>query len=148
MKKRKNTNNNYPFDNFPAKFLIYEDTEGNEIFHEKTFIGTGLGGESHRLKNYAVISTKTNQPFTKEQKRIIRDVFTKVCQEHDSKMEELTSCKTYALIKLLVSIEVAIGKILDQGLIDCNKKEDFLRFHYFVTNIKKPSKKEIKEYLE
>lgn len=137
-----------PFDDFPDKFFVQEDKDENNIFHEKTFIGTELGGEGHRLRNYVIISTKGDNPFATNEKQIITDTFAKICQKYDSQIETIEFFETYALIKLLVSIDVAIGEVIDKGIIACNKKGDFLRFHYYVTNVKRPTEKEMKEYLQ
>lgn len=146
MKKRKDTNK-YPFDDFPDKFIVYNNEETDEIFEGKTFIGTELGGEGHRLRNYAIISTRFNKPFTKEQKQIIKYIFNKIFQDNDSQVDQIIFGEDYALIELLVSIEVAVGKVLDKSIIECNKETKFLRFHYYLTNVKYPSRKTIKEYL-
>ena len=141
----KKNNQQSPFDNFPDKFFVQDD---NSIFHEKTFIGTELGGEGHRLRNYVVISTKDDTSLSADQKQIINDRFVTICQKYDSQIETIEFFDTYALIKLLVSMDIAIGDVIDEGIITCNKKEDFLRFHYYVTNVKRPTKKDIQEYLQ
>ncbi len=135
------------FDDFPNKFFVQEDKDENDIFHEKTFIGTELGGDGHRLRNYVVISTKSNESFSTNQKQIINDTFAKICQKYDSQIETIKCYKTYALIQLLVSMDIAIGEVIDKGIIACNKKGDFLRFHYYVTNVKRPTVKDMQEYL-
>ena len=55
--------------------------------------------------------------------------------------------KTYALIKIRVSVEVALQEVVDEGMISCNAAEEFLRFHFYCTNVQKPTKKVIKDYL-
>lgn len=133
---------------FPDKFFIHEDTQENDLFHEKAFIGTGLGGEEHGLRYFVVISTENSLLFTREKRKIVINNFSDICQKFDAKMEEIIFNKNYVVIKILVSMDVAVGDVIEKTINLCNKREKFLRFHYFVTNVKKPSKLEIKRYLE
>lgn len=107
-----------------------------------------MGGEGNRLRNYVVISTKRNQAFSTSEKQIVKNIFDAVSQKLDSQIEKITFNKTFALIKMLVSVNVAIGEVIDKGIIACNKKKQILRFHYFAINTKRPSKKDIEEYLQ
>lgn len=129
------------------KAIVYRDNAGNGVFSDETFIATGLGGEGHRLRNYVVISTLNNNLLTKQQKDIIRKQFTKVSNKFDSKIGEISFSKTYALIKILVSVEVALQEVIDEGMNSCNAVEKFLRFHFYATNVQKPTNKIIKDYL-
>lgn len=47
--------------------VVYKDNTGSGIFSDEAYITTELGGEGHRLRNYVVISTLNNSPFTKQQ---------------------------------------------------------------------------------
>lgn len=127
--------------------IVYKDNEGGSIFSDETFIATGLGGEGHKLRNYIAISTLNNSIFTKQQKDIIRKQFNKVCKKYDSKIEEIEFSKTYALIKLLVSVEVTLQDVIDEGINSCNAIEKFLRSHFYATNVQKPTKKIVDNYL-
>lgn len=128
--------------------IVYKDNAGNDIFSDETYITTGLGGEGHRLRNYVVISTLNNSTFTKQQKEIIRKQFNKVSKKYDSEIEEISFSKTYALIKILVSVEVALQKVIDECINSCNDVEEFLRFHFYCTNVQKPTIVEVKDYLD
>ena len=128
--------------------IVYKDNAGSDIFSDETYITAGLGGEGHRLHNYVVINTLNNSTFTKQQKDIIRKQFNKVSKKYDSKIEEINFSKTYALIKILVSVEVALQEVIDEGINFCNDVEEFLRFHFYCTNVQKPTKKVIEDYLD
>lgn len=128
--------------------IVYKDNAGGGIFSDETYITTELGGKDHRLRNYVVISTLNSNLFTKQQKDIIKEQFNRVSQKYDSKIEEIRFSKNYALIKMLVSIEVALQEVVDEGMISCNTVEKFLHFHFYTTNVQKPTKKLIKDYLD
>lgn len=66
--------------------IVYKDNAGGGIFSDETYITTELGSEVHRLRNYVVISTLNNTPFTKRQKDIVREQFNRVSQKHDSRL--------------------------------------------------------------
>lgn len=127
--------------------IVYKDNAGGGVFSDETYVATGLGGESHRLRNYVVITTLNNIPFTDRQKDIVTEEFHKVSKKHDSKIEEIKFSKNYALIKILVSVEAALQDVIDEGMNSCNAVEKFLRFHFYATNVQKPTKKVIKDYL-
>jgi hypothetical protein len=44
-------------------------------------------------------------------------------------------------------MDIAVGDVIEEGIKECNKMDEFLYFHYYVTNIKKPTKEEISKYL-
>ena len=45
-------------------------------------------------------------------------------------------------------MDVAVGNIIEEGIEECNKVGNFIYFHYYVTNVSKPTKEEIIEYLK
>lgn len=128
--------------------IVYKDNAGGGVFSDRTYITTGLGGEGHRLRNYVVITTLNNTPFTDRQKDIVTEEFNKVSKKHGSKIEEIKFSKNYALIKILVSVEAALQDVIDEGMNSCDAVEKFLRFHFYATNVQKPAKKIIKDYLD
>lgn len=127
--------------------IVYQDNAGNGVFSDETYITTELGGEGHRLRYYAVISALNGRPLTNQQKKIIKEQFNIVSKSHDSKIEKIEFSKNYALIKLLVSIDVALQDVIDDGMNSCNAVEKFLRFHFYCTNVRKPTKQVIADYL-
>ncbi len=44
-------------------------------------------------------------------------------------------------------MDVAVGKVIDEGIRECNKMSEFLFSDYYVTNVKKPTPEEISMYL-
>lgn len=45
----------------------------------------------------------------------------------------LNNTPNYALIKILVSVEVALQDIIDEAMNFCDAVEKFLRFHFYAT---------------
>jgi len=52
------------------------------------------------------------------------------------------------MIRTLIPMDVAAGEVIEEGIRECNKMDEFLYFHYYITNVKKPTHEEILEYLE
>lgn len=61
--------------------------------------------------------------------------------------EKIKFSKNSAIIKILVSVEVALQDVIEESMNSCNAIEKFLRFHFYTTNVQKPTKKVIKDYL-
>ena len=61
----------------------------------------------------------------------------------DSEFEELENNGNYILIKLLVSMDIAIGNVIENLIVKC----EFIEEGYLVTNVEKPSKEFIEEWM-
>lgn len=72
--------------------------------------------------------------------------YKEVFKESSKLFSENTPVETKK--RILIPIDVAIGDVIEEGISQCNKMEEFLFFHYYVTNVKKPTNEEILQYLE
>jgi len=52
------------------------------------------------------------------------------------------------MIGILITMEVAVGKVIDEGIRECNKMREFLCPDYYVTNVNTPTQEEISKYLK
>jgi len=120
--------------------------ENEAMVTNQTKIFSGTGGDGERLRYYFIISSKDN--FTDDQKDMIEKKFKETAGKLDSKIETIDFVKNYALIMALVSMDVAVGNLIETSIKSCNNGNKFLRFHYFATNIKKPDEEEIRKYLD
>ena len=82
-------------------------------------ISAGLGGSKNRLKFFLLISSTTEEPFTKNQIELINEEFDLVCQEHDCRIEANDSEKNYATMKILVPLDVAVGYVIVRASLGC-----------------------------
>ena len=121
--------------------------ESNLTEESKGFVSTGLGGKGNKLRYYFVIGSNDAVPFSQRQKKIIEQEFASVCRKHYSLIEEIQFQKNYSLLKVLIPMDKAVGDVIEEGIKLCDGREDFLDVHYYVTNVKKPSKKDIEKYL-
>lgn len=112
------------------------------------FIFTGLGGKNNKLRYYFIISSKNDSPFSRLQEEIIKDKFGNASHKFNAEIEEIIFGDIYSIIKVLIPTNKAVGKFIEAGIRECNEFNDFLFFHYYVTNVNEPAKEEIIRYLE
>jgi curved DNA-binding protein CbpA len=105
------------------------------------FISSGLGGKENKLRYYFVIKSK--EKIEKNRELIIIDELKNICTKNDSEFEESENHGNYILIKILVSIDFAIGIIID----NLTKKCPFLDKEYMCTNVEKPTLEFIEKWI-
>jgi len=118
------------------------------LSEEGGLLSTGLGGKGNKLRYYFVLRTKKGLPFSEKDRDMMHNVFKMIARQFESDIEELFLEKNYAMVKILIPMDVAVGTVIDEGIIECNKKQEFLAPSYYVTNVKKPTNEEIMLYLE
>src|SRR5713226_70698 len=121
----------------------------NALLEEEAgFISTGLGGKGNKLRYYFIVSTRGDLTFSETQMEILKREFGAITKKYSSEIEEIDIEANYAMIRVLIPIDVAIGEVIEGGINECNKIEEFLLFHYYVTNVEKPTSEEILKYFE
>ena len=110
-------------------------------------ISAGLGGKGNKLRYYFIVSSKGDRPFSETDRNTLKRELEKISQKYNSEIEEITLEATYAMIRTLIPMDVAVADVLEEGIRECNKMDEFLYFHYYVTNTKKPTQEEILQYL-
>ncbi len=122
--------------------------ESSLLEEDGGFISTGLGGKDNKLRYYFIISSKEGLPFSKTHKNTLKRAFGTISHKYNSEIEEIDYETNYAMIKVLIPMDVAVGIFIEEGLRECNKIDGFLLFHYYVTNVNKPTNDEIFKYFE
>ncbi len=112
------------------------------------FISTGLGGKDNKLRYYFIVSSKGGQTFSESHKDTLKRGFETISQKYNSEIEEINFDSIYAMIGILIPMDAAVGDVIEEGISECNKMKEFLFFHYYVMNVKKPTNEEILEYLQ
>ena len=67
--------------------------------------------------------------------------------EYGTEIEEINVGTNYAMIRILVPMDVAVGEVIEEGIRRSNRMGEILFVDYYVTNVKKPTKEEISKYL-
>lgn len=105
------------------------------------FISSGLGGKENKLRYYFVI--KSTENINEEREQIIQDELKLICLHSDSEFETIENFGNYVLIKILVSIDFAIGNVIEQLIDKCN----FADKEYFCTNVERPTNELIEKWI-
>jgi hypothetical protein len=115
---------------------------------EGGFVSTGLGGKGNKLRYYFVVSSNGSLSFSETRKNTLKRAFETVSHKYRSEIEEINFESTYAIMGMLIPMDIAVGEIIEEGISECNKISEFLFLDYYVTNVGKPTYKEISNYLE
>lgn len=109
-------------------------------------ISTGLGGVQHRLR-YLVVVGFSGPVLDDGQRRRLESAWRTVCGQDDSILEGVSFHPSHVVLTLLVSLETAVGTVIDAGIAAANGDAPFLRQNYFVTNAAVPTEEEIQRIL-
>jgi hypothetical protein len=78
---------------------------------------------------------------------VIEEGFKKSIGKYGSEIEEISFGTNYSMMRVLVAMDVAVGEVIEEGIRHCNKMGEVLQDDYYVTNVKKPTEREISNYL-
>jgi len=115
---------------------------------EGGFVSTGLGGRDNSLRYYIIVSSKDGLPFSETHKSTLKRGFETISHKYRSQIEEISLEATYAMVGMLIPMDIAVGEIIEEGISECNKVNEFLFLDYYVTNVGRPTDKEILDCLE
>jgi len=122
--------------------------EGVLLKQDGGFVSTGLGGKGNKLRYYFVVSSNDGLPFSETHRNTLINGFETISHKYRSQIEEVDLEATYAMIGMLIPMDIAVGEIIEEGISECNKINKFLFPDYYVTNIRRPTHKEILDYLQ
>jgi hypothetical protein len=132
-----------------SKVALYECRMGleSELLEEPVgIISTGLGGSQHRLRYLVAIGISCG-PLHDRQRGRLEAAWRTTCERYDSVLEHVHVHPPHVLFTLLVSMETAVGTVIDAGIAAANGDAPILRRNYFVTNVAVPTEEEIQQVL-
>lgn len=115
---------------------------------EMTFVSCEAGGDGWRLRYFLVLTSLNGKSFGETQRRKIQRVAGQVDEDLRCETEKITFGKTHVLLSVLCPPDVAIETHFQNIFALCGGSKPFLRDHYFVTNVRKPTQQEIRQYLK
>ena len=121
--------------------------EGELLEQPVGIISTGLGGAEHRLR-YLVAVGLSCAPLHDAQQHRLELAWRTICERYDSVLEQVRFHSDHVIITLLVSMETAVGTVVDEGIAATNGDERLLRQRYFVTNVTVPTDEDIRRVLK
>ncbi len=122
--------------------------ESELMDEDRAVVIGGAGGDGNRMRFYFIVSSPKERDFSQREKTTIEGGYAKIEKELDTKVEYIEFNHNYALISGLIPMDVAPEDFVMSGLKQCNKSYALLRKHYYASNMKKPDKNVIEEYLE
>jgi hypothetical protein len=110
-------------------------------------ISTGLGGVEHRLRYIAVVGFSC-MPLHETQQAGLEKAWRATCEQHDSLLERIQFHPRYVMATVLVSMETAVGTVIEDSIAAANGDGKVLQHDYFVTNVNIPTDEEIQRILK
>ncbi len=116
--------------------------------NKKILISTGLGGKENKLRYFVVLlSDDQTTPFTKTQKKVIKNEIDIVFKENDVELETLEFFDNYVTLKMLLSLKVPVQGVFLQIISNCNELGRFMSEHFIVTNVKELKQADIQDII-
>ncbi len=122
--------------------------ESSIMEENQVFISTGLGGKGEKLRYFMVLISRCSLPLSPTQRKVIRNELDASLEKYDAEVEELKFSEYLATIMLLLPMHYSMKSVFQEAIDECNQYGDFLMDDFIVTNVRKLSFKEIKEFLE
>ncbi len=123
--------------------------ENSFLPNKKILISTGLGGKGSKLRYFVVlVSDNPETPFSKTQKKVIKNEIDIVFKENDAEIETLDFHDNYVTLKMLLSLKVPVQSIFLQIISNCNELGRFMSERFIVTNVKELKPTEIQDIIK
>src|SRR3989344_1369397 len=121
----------------------------NKAYDESPdMIMSPMGGKENMARYFVVVGSKYNKSLNVATKKIVTtDLFTTINNQY-SQVEKIEFGKNYVFITMLISFDIACQTVIDIFLDKISKEKGILKYHFFMVNTHKITKKEIKEYLQ
>ena len=113
----------------------------------QVFISTGLGGKGSKLRYFIVLINSFDKPYTRFQQNLIRNEFDFFLKKNDAELEQVSFIDSYCSLLAIVPINASIRDIFKTAVTECNEYGGFIKSNFIVTNIKKLSIEEIRDFI-
>jgi hypothetical protein len=110
-------------------------------------ISTGLGGDGQRLRYIFVLAFQGESP-EKEQRQEMREVLNKICQRHDSIVEQAQFRPSCLLVQVLIPMDVAVGEVIEESIASLDQGKEEICQDYLATNVCVLTEEEIQGFLD
>ncbi len=115
---------------------------------QQVFISTGLGGKGQDIRYFiALMKQEIDEPFTDTQKKVIENEFQFFMKEADGELEQISFEEGFAVGLFLFPLKKNLHDIFKSFIDECNQYGQFLREDVIITNVKKLTIEEIKNFL-
>ncbi len=121
--------------------------ESKLLDENQILISTGLGGKGLKLRYFVVFYTKNGQLYSNLQKKLLKSELEFAFQRYHSELENLEFEDNLATVLCVIPLNVPIQDLFMKILNECNQFGNFIDENYIITNVKRFSFPEIREFL-
>ena len=127
-----------------SKMLI----ESKLLDTNQIFISTGLGGKGDKLRYFIALIGNSGVEFSDSQKKIIQNEFHFTLKKYNSEPEDFNFSESFATILAVVPMSSPVKAVFEEAIVECNNYGNFIKENFVITNVKKLSFDEIKNYID
>jgi len=115
---------------------------------QQVYISTGLGGKNQKLRYFTVFIGKNKiSEFTEVQQRLIQTELEFVLNKYDGNLEEISFHDELAIAILLLPVKSDIQSVFISVINECNQYGNFIRQDIIITNVKRMTVQEIRQFI-
>jgi len=113
---------------------------------QQVYISTGLGGKGQMLR-YFVVFIGNAEEYSSVQQKLIRTELDFAIKNNNGFLEEISFKENLAISVLLLPVKSDIQGVFSSIIYECNQYGDFVRQDIIITNVKRMSVEEIKDFM-
>lgn len=115
---------------------------------QQVYISTGLGGKGLNLRYFVVFIGNENAfEYSQVQQSLIRDELEFALKKNHGELEEISFTENLAIVVLLLPVKSDIQNFFSGVINECNQYGDFVRPDIIITNVKRMSIDEVKNFI-
>ncbi len=116
---------------------------------QQVFISTGLGGKGQKIRYFiTLLNSQTDVEFSEAQKKMITEEFGYFLEKSEGELEEMEFTEGFAVGLFLFPLKKNLQDIFRSFIDECNQYGSFLKEDVIITNVKRLTVDEIKEFLK
>lgn len=115
---------------------------------QQVYISTGLGGKDKKLRYFVVFIAKESfTEFSASQQKLIKTEMEFSFKKNEGELEEFEAEENLAVAVLLLPVKCDIQNVFISIINECNQYGNFIRPDIIITNVKRMSIDEIKQFI-
>lgn len=115
---------------------------------QQVYISTGLGGKGQKLRYFVVLIGRIdNTDFSPVQRKLVENELEFAVTKNDGELEEMSFYENLAIAVMLLPVKTDIQGVFSSVINECNVYGDFVRQDIIITNVKRLSVGDIKQFI-
>jgi hypothetical protein len=121
--------------------------ESSLLDEKQLFVSTGLGGKGIKLRYFVALINAKGREYSPTQQNLVKNELNYALQQGNGELEEINFEEKFALVTYLLPIDKPVQQILIKFIKECNAIGEFIDENFLITNVKKLSVDEIKQFI-